>query len=64
MRLASGMDIRFGNENLTWAEVGTNPRDDSNETESSVGRGKSVEQVRENFVTEGWNTYLGPSKFW
>ena len=62
MRLACGPETRF-NGNLSWAEVGTNPRDDKNETEND-GLGKSVEKVRTDFARDGWKTFQGPSSLW
>ena len=62
MRLACGPETRF-NGNLSWAEVGTNPRDDKNETEND-GLGKSVEKVRTDFARDGWKTFQGPSPLW
>ncbi len=63
MRLACDRDTRFGHGNLSWAEVGTNPRDDSNNTEKD-GLGDSVKEVREKFEHNGWETFRGPSPWW
>lgn len=63
MRLACDRDTRFGHGNLEWAEVGTNPRDDSNATERD-GLGESVRKVREDFEHQGWKTFRGPSPWW
>lgn len=63
MRLACDPTTRFGNGNLSWAEVGTNPRDASNNTERD-GLGDSVRKVRENFEHKGWKTFRGPSPWW
>ncbi len=62
MRLTCSPKTRF-NGNLAWAEVGTNPRDDKNETEKG-GLGESVEKVRTNYERDGWKTYRGPSPWW
>ena len=62
MRLACGPETRF-NSNLEWAEVGTNPRDDSDATETN-GLGESVEKVRTDFQRNGWKTFRGPSPWW
>lgn len=62
MRLACGPETRF-NSNLEWAEVGTNPRDDSDATEKN-GLGESVEKVRTDFQRNGWKTFRGPSPWW
>ena len=63
MRLACGDRVRFGGGNLSWAEVGTNPRDASNETEKD-GLGQSVHAVREALENKGWKTFRGPSPWW
>ena len=63
MRLGAGTKSRFGCGNLTWAEVGTNPRDHSNETEKT-GIASSVDKIRRRFESEGWKTYRGPSPWW
>lgn len=63
MRLLVGTNVRFGNGNLEWAEVGTNPRDSSNATEKD-GLGESVKKVRDDFEHHGWKTFSGPSEFW
>ena len=45
--------------NLLWAEVGTNPRDESKETEKS--RGLSVRQCQEILRHAGYRLRVGPS---
>lgn len=63
MRLACDRATRFGHGNLCWAEVGTNPRDNSNATERD-GLGDSVRKVREDLEHKGWKTFRGPSPWW
>ena len=55
--------MRFGSTSLSWAEVGTNPRDDSNETEKD-GLGSSVLKERMRFENQEWTVVKGPSEYW
>ena len=49
--------------NLSWAEVGTNPRDGENRTQLG-GRGTNVELNRKFFEAGGWEIKVGPSEGW
>lgn len=49
--------------NLSWAEVGTNPRDTKTRTQNG-GRGTNVELNRKFFQAAGWDILEGPSKGW
>lgn len=51
----------MGGANLLWAEVGANPRDTAEHTET--GRGHSVAGVRQLFMETEWRTLDGPSSF-
>ena len=63
-RMIAGTDfMKFGSESLTWAEVGTNPRDDKNETEKD-GLGSSIYKERLRFENLEWTVPEGPSAFW
>lgn len=53
----------FGTGNHSWAEVGTNPRDDKNETERG-GLGPDLLKSRMEFENKEWTVPFGPSKFW
>lgn len=53
----------FGSGNHSWAEVGTNPRDDKNETERG-GLGPDLLKSRMEFENKEWTVPFGPSKFW
>ena len=55
--------MRYGSGNLSWAEVGTNPRDDKNETEKD-GLGSSIYKERLRFEGMEWTVPDGPSTFW
>ena len=63
-RMMVGSDtMPFGSGNLQWAEVGTNPRDDKNETEKD-GLGSSVYKERLEFENKEWKVPEGPSTYW
>lgn len=49
--------------NLSWAEVGTNPRDNKSRTQEG-GRGTNVELNRKFFQAGGWDILEGPSQGW
>lgn len=49
--------------NLTWAEVGSNPRDTVDKTENG-GRGASIERCRSEYEKAGWEVLEGPSQGW
>ena len=49
--------------NLSWAEVGTNPRDRENRTQFG-GRGTNVALNRKFFEAAGWDILEGPSQGW
>jgi biotin synthase len=49
--------------NLTWAEVGSNPRDAVERTENG-GRGASIERCRSEYEKAGWEVLEGPSQGW
>ena len=51
----------MGGANLLWAEVGANPRDTAEHTET--GRGHSVAKIRQLFTETEWRTLDGPSSF-
>ena len=53
----------FGSGNHSWAEVGTNPRDDKSETEKG-GLGPDLLKSRMEFENKEWAVPFGPSKFW
>jgi len=53
----------FGNENMEWAEVGTNPRDDKLETEKD-GLGMSVYKLQLEYENKEWTVVHGPSQYW
>lgn len=48
--------------NLFWAEIGANPRDTAERTES--GRGHTVGQCLSLFHESGWGVLQGPSRFY
>ena len=49
--------------NLSWAEVGTNPRDTKSRTQDG-GRGTNVALNRRLFEAAGWEIKKGPSEGW
>ena len=49
--------------NLSWAEVGTNPRDNKSRTQNG-GRGTNVELNRKFVQAAGWDVLEGPSQGW
>lgn len=49
--------------NLSWAEVGTNPRDTKSRTQDG-GRGTNVSLNRRLFEAAGWEIKEGPSQGW
>lgn len=49
--------------NLSWAEVGTNPRDAKSRTQDG-GRGTNVALNRKFFQAAGWDILEGPSQGW
>lgn len=53
----------FGSGNHSWAEVGTNPRDDKNQTELG-GMGPDLLKSRMEFENKEWTVPFGPSKYW
>lgn len=53
----------FGSGNHSWAEVGTNPRDDKNETEKG-GLGPDLLKSRMEFENKEWTVPFGPSNYW
>lgn len=73
-RLASGLEPRLNcsahstvcanaGANLAWAEVGTNPRDNTERTERG-GKGQSVATARKIFRDSEWEMLEGPSQGW
>lgn len=73
-RLATGRDLRLNcsantvmtaasGANLSWAEVGSNPRDVVERTENG-GRGNNIEYCRKMFNASGWQVLEGPSQGW
>ena len=63
-RMMVGTDfMRFGSGTLEWAEVGTNPRDDKNETEKD-GLGSSIYKLRLGFENKELAVPSGPSQYW
>lgn len=73
-RLATGFDLRLNcsatstitassGANLSWAEVGTNPRDLMKRTENG-GRGSAIDECRKTFINSGWEILDGPSQGW
>jgi len=48
--------------NLFWAEIGANPRDTAEKTET--GRGHTVQKCRSLFHETGWDVLEGPSRFY
>ena len=48
--------------NQLYAEVGANPRDVKEKTEE--GRGGTVEHCRKIFEEAGWETFVGPSRYY
>lgn len=63
MRLCCDERTIFGSGTLSWAEVGTNPRDSSNATEVD-GIGPDIEDTFKNYEHEGFKTFRGPSALW
>lgn len=49
--------------NLTWAEVGSNPRDTVDRAEEG-GRGASIRQCRSDYEKAEWEVLEGPSQGW
>lgn len=49
--------------NLSWSEVGTNPRDVKERTENG-GRGWNIATCKESFRNSGWELLDGPSPGW
>lgn len=63
-RLMQGPDrVPFGSNNMTWAEVGTNPRDDKEETEHG-GMGPDLVKERLKYRNQEWTVNEGPSPYW
>ncbi len=56
--LASDSGANYG-----WAEVGTNPRDNSERTDKT-GIGHGVQESKYHFVVNGWQMLDGPSEGW
>ena len=56
-------EMPFGGGNMSWAEVGTNPRDDKNETEKG-GMGPDLIKSRMEFENKEWDVPFGPSQYW
>jgi biotin synthase len=52
----------LGGANLFWAEAGANPRDTKAKTEE--GRGETVEDCRRLYSECGWDTLVGPSRYY
>jgi biotin synthase len=48
--------------NLFWAEMGANPRDTQEKTET--GRGEGVARCRALFTESGWGSWEGPSRYY
>jgi biotin synthase len=48
--------------NLSWSEMGSNPRDTRRKTES--GRGRTVQEIKNLFSEAGWKVRKGPSPGW
>ena len=48
--------------NLSWSEVGSNPRDTRRKTES--GRGRTLKEIKNLFNEAGWQVRKGPSPDW
>ncbi|MBW6484554.1 MAG: hypothetical protein K0B01_00155 [Syntrophobacterales bacterium] len=48
--------------NLFWAEMGANPRDTAERTES--GRGNDAQKCRTLFQENDWDILAGPSRFY
>ena len=64
-RMMAGTDfMRFTSENMGWAEVGTNPRDDKNQTEKGGLGGTIYKQRLFEQEKREWNVYSGPSEYW
>ncbi|MDR3364619.1 MAG: hypothetical protein LBS91_06710, partial [Clostridiales Family XIII bacterium] len=49
--------------NLSWSEVGSNPRDTHKKTERG-GRGRTIEDIKRIFEESGWQVRKGPSPGW
>lgn len=63
-RMMAGTEfMRFGNGNMEWAEVGTNPRDDKSLTEAG-GMGTTLRKCRLEFENQEWKVPFGPSDYW
>ncbi len=73
-RLASGTSPRLNCDggfelptaygaNLSWAEVGTNPRDVRDRTENG-GEGWTIAYCQRSFINSGWELLDGPSPGW
>ncbi len=73
-QLAAGVGLRLNcsantamtaasGANLSWAEVGSNPRDIVERTEKG-GRGANIEHCRKMFAAAGWEVLEGPSQGW
>jgi biotin synthase len=48
--------------NLSWSEMGSNPRDTRRRTEN--GRGRTIKEIRNLFRESGWKVRKGPSPGW
>jgi biotin synthase len=48
--------------NLSWSEMGSNPRDTRRKTES--GRGRTIKEIKNLFTESGWKVRRGPSLGW
>ncbi|MDR2605805.1 MAG: radical SAM protein [Oscillospiraceae bacterium] len=48
--------------NLSWSEVGSNPRDLLRKTES--GRGRTIKEIKKLFTESGWQVRKGASPGW
>ncbi|MDR1329608.1 MAG: radical SAM protein [Oscillospiraceae bacterium] len=48
--------------NLSWSEVGSNPRDTRRKTES--GRGRTIKEIKNLLNEAGWKVRRGPSEHW
>ena len=60
--VASALSATSGG-NLTWAEVGANPRDTVEKTENG-GRGASIRACRSDYEKAGFEVLEGPSQGW
>jgi len=59
--VASARQLEAEGANLFWAEIGANPRDTAERTETS--RGNDVPKCRSLFQDSGWDVLAGPSQF-